>query len=59
MYKTASCGDLSLSGCLALLQQGFRSGGDDSLDTELCSESTGQVAQLHTCSWDLHYPGRP
>lgn len=51
-YKTGSCGDLSLGGCLVLLQQGSRSAGDNSLDTELCSESSGRGALLHTCRRD-------
>ena len=37
MYKTASCDDLSLSGCLVLLQQGSHSG-DNNLDTVMQRE---------------------
>lgn len=41
MYKTGSCGDLSLGGCLVPLQQGSRSAGDNSVDRELCIETSG------------------
>lgn len=47
MHKTGSCGDLSLSGCLVLLQQGSRSGGDNSLDTVMQRERWPGGAASH------------